>query len=1165
MGEFDDLIDDENSLGFDDEPNVPVVEESTEIVADTIENTPLVEEKVEAVIAESVDDTEVESEDCAEVNEELDEEGNEEVIVEDEPVNESEEVQETEQVSDTAIEEENIESSEVSGDEEVVAEESEVVCDETITESEDAEIIENKGSVEIEDDFNETQVVDSEETIVENEVEEVLTDVEKPSDDVLEEVIETENIERPVEQSATVEEVVEEAVDEINEDIQESDEEVVEASAEIENKTEEITDEVEIENDTEVIVNEDTAVTTDDVTDEVSKVVERASHGKIANIDDVVKLSEADLKAEAEAARQAAIMKPILEKEERRQKLLAEKESRKTEVKAVEEPVETESNIENGNGGDGSSEDGIIEKSVARIMHESMIPYSEFVILDRALPRVEDGLKPVQRRILYAMNDLGLAPEKPFRKSAAIVGECLGKYHPHGDVSVYDAMVRMAQPFNMNMPLISGQGNFGSDDGDPPAAMRYTEAKLAPLALELLRDMDKDTVTYSLTYDDRNTEPDTLPARYPNLLTNGSSGIAVGLATNIPPHNLGELIDAHIAFIDNPKITLKQVLKIVKGPDFPTCGWIVADENMMTAYETGRGKVVMSGKVHIEVEGDKRNIVITELPYQVNKVQLQKNIADLRESKKGDLQNITEIRDESDRNGMRILIKLRKDTDAYKIVEQLYKFTQLRCNFNYNMVAIADGKPRQMGLLQIIEYYVNYQRQIIYKRSVFELNQAKERAHILEGLLVAVKNIDEVIKIIKTSKHTSEARDRLQKRFSLSERQAQAILDLRLARLTNLEVLKIEQELKELRELIERLTAIIGSKKLQFDVVKNELLAIKKRFKVDRRTRVVNKLEDVLITADDDEVPVEDVVMAITATGNIKRLPKKHFTMSKTEAVDGMREQDVHTVAVLTQTDKLLHIFTNMGKCYKLFGGDVPECRLKDRGVALRKLFPTALPEEYPIAIYPAVADALPEYNLVWLSKTGMIKRSKFNDACSVIKSVFDVYKIREDRKDEILGVQRLPKNRTILMITNVGNVLNAATGDVPVQGRIASGVKGMQMDDNAWLAGISTAENSGYAVLVTNMGNAKKVAMSDIDKMVRYRKGLTIAAGMAKGEEVIYATFARKDDDLVVQTSNGDMLARSVEKIPSVARVGKMKNLFGKHQIVRAWLHRRNFVTPEY
>ncbi len=1112
MGEFDDLIDDENSVSFDNQPAASETE-STNNTSDSGEpvNTAAPAEQVEtASEPEKVEEPVVEE-------------------TAEETVNDEAPVDEVEAPSDNA---------------ETVAETTE--SNEAVTEGP-----ENDSTAM--NEVSEPAVQDEEELVAQQDGDAKIE--EEASEALVEEAVANDVVD-----TAIAEEKNEPAVEQKN----------VDAPAVEARQTEtEVAATTIVESEPQVIVNENTAVTLDAVTNEVSKVVAKAGYAKIANIDDVVKLSEADLKAEAEAARQAAIMKPIIEKEERRQKLLAEKESRKTAVATAANNTDVEQDNSQNNDGndsdDGDGADGIIEKSVATIMHESMIPYSEFVILDRALPRVEDGLKPVQRRILYAMNDLGLMPDKPFRKSAAIVGECLGKYHPHGDTSVYDAMVRLAQPFNMNMPLISGQGNFGSDDGDPPAAMRYTEAKLAPLALEMLRDMDKDTVTYSLTYDDRNTEPDTLPARYPNLLTNGSSGIAVGLATNIPPHNLGELIDAHIAFIDNPKITLKQILKIIKGPDFPTAGWIVADDNMIQAYETGRGKVVMSGKVHIEVEGDKRNIVITELPYQVNKVQLQKNIADLRENKKGDLQNITEIRDESDRNGMRVLIKLRKDTDAHKIVEQLYKYTQLRCNFNYNMVAIAEGKPRQMGLLQIIEYYVNYQRQVIYKRSVFELNQAKERAHILEGLLVAIKNIDEVIKIIKTSKHTSEARDRLQKRFNLSERQAQAILDLRLARLTNLEVVKLEEELAELRALIERLTAIIGSKKLQFEVVKTELAAIKKHFKVERRTRVVSKLEDVAVTADDDEVPVEDVVLTITAAGNIQRLAKKHFNMSNTAASDGMREQDVHTIAVLTQTDKLLHIFTNLGKCYKLYGGDVPECRLKDRGIALRTLFPTALPQEYPVAIYPAVADTLPEYDLVWLSKTGMIKRSKFNDACSVIKSVFDVYKIREDRNDEILAVQRLPKNRTILMITNVGNVLNAATGDVPVQGRIASGVKGMQMDDSAWLAGIATADNTGYAVMVTNLGNAKKVAMKEIDKMVRYRKGLTIATGMGKGEEVIYATFARSGDDLVVKTANGDLLARSVDKLPTATRVGKMKNVFGKQQIVKGWVHRTNFATPEY
>jgi DNA gyrase subunit A len=628
---------------------------------------------------------------------------------------------------------------------------------------------------------------------------------------------------------------------------------------------------------------------------------------------------------------------------------------------------------------------------------------------------------------------------------------------------------------------------------------------------------------------------------------------------------LAEVIDAHIAYIENPHITLRQVLKIIKGPDFPTGGWITTGEGMIGAYETGRGKVVMSGKIHIEVDGDKRNIVITELPYQVNKVQLQRSIADLRESKKGALQNITEIRDESDRNGTRVIIKLRKDTDTKAVVELLYKHTQLRCNFNFNMVAIAGGKPRQLGLLQMIEYYVNYQQEIIYKRSVCELAAAKERAHIVEGLLIAIKNIDEVIKIIKTSKHTTEARTRLQMTFKLTERQAQAILDLRLARLTSLEVYKLEEELKELLALIEKLTAVVNSRKLQFDVVKTELLDIKKRFKAERRTQVVAELQDVIITADDDEKPVEDIVVIITPADTIKRVTAKHFSMSKTEAWEGMRMIDVNLAAVRTQTDKLLHFFTNTGKCYKLFGDDIPECKLKDAGIKFRELFPGIAERERPVAVYPAAADTLPEFDFVWLSKTGMIKRSKFNDACNILKSTFDCYKLREDRPDEIVHTQRLNRDRTILMVTNTGHVLNATTGDIPVQGRIATGVKGIQMDESMYCAGICTARVPGWAVVVTNLGNVKKVDMKDIDKMVRYRKGLILMNDMGKGEEVIFAAFSKGGEDLVVRTEDGKNLIKDIDKIAETTRTGKMKNLFGRQRIISAYIHLRNSVIAKY
>ena len=447
----------------------------------------------------------------------------------------------------------------------------------------------------------------------------------------------------------------------------------------------------------------------------------------------------------------------------------------------------------------------IVFKSLEEVLHDSMIPYTEHVVLDRALPRVEDGLKPVQRRILYSMLELGLEPDKPFRKSARIVGDCMGKYHPHGDSSVYDAMARMSQDFVLRAPLVEGHGNFGSVDGDSPAAMRYTEARLAPLAMELLRDLDKDTVRWGLNFDDSLKEPEMLPGRFPNLLVNGASGIAVGVATNIPPHNLAEVIDGVVAYIDKPNMSLAEMMKIIKGPDFPTGGQLILGDGIKSAYETGKGKITIRAKVNIEKNGDKTNLIITEIPYQVNKSTLLLKIAELKETHKDKLSCISEICDESDRNGMRAIIKLKKEANPKSVLEYLYKNTQLETQFAINMVVIAGGKPRLLGLMEIISYYVEYQREIIVRRSKFDLDKAKERAHIVEGLLVAIKHIDEVIKIIKKSQNISEAKQKLKERFSLSEKQCQAILDMRLARLVNLEKEKLENELKELNELIDEL------------------------------------------------------------------------------------------------------------------------------------------------------------------------------------------------------------------------------------------------------------------------------------------------------------------------------------------------------------------------
>ena len=463
--------------------------------------------------------------------------------------------------------------------------------------------------------------------------------------------------------------------------------------------------------------------------------------------------------------------------------------------------IEIEDNPQESSSSTGGGEKGIIYKSMSEVLHESMIPYTECVVMDRALPRVEDGLKPVQRRILYSMLELGVTPDKPYRKSARIVGDCLGKYHPHGDSSVYDAMCRMAQDWVLRAPLVDGHGNFGSIDGDSPAAMRYTETRMTPLALELMRDLDKDTVRWSLNFDDTLKEPDMFPGRFPNLLINGATGIAVGVATNIPPHNVGETIDGVVAYINNPNIKLDQMMKIIKGPDFPSGGEIIdEDGGLEQAYRTGKGKILIRSKVFIEKSGDKSNIVITQLPYQVNKAQLLQKIAELKEQNKDKFASITEIRDESDRNGMRAVIRLKKEADPKKILEQLFKATNLQISYGINMVAIAGGKPKLLGLLDIISYYAQYQREIIVRRTKYELNQARERAHIVEGLLIAIKNIDEVIKIIKKSATTTEAKQRLRDRFSLSEKQAQAILDMRLARLVHLEVDKLEEELTYLKK-----------------------------------------------------------------------------------------------------------------------------------------------------------------------------------------------------------------------------------------------------------------------------------------------------------------------------------------------------------------------------
>ncbi len=781
-------------------------------------------------------------------------------------------------------------------------------------------------------------------------------------------------------------------------------------------------------------------------------------------------------------------------------------------------------------------------KPIEKVMHDSMMPYSEHVILDRALPRVEDGLKPVQRRILFTLSELGITPDKPHKKSARIVGECLGKYHPHGDTSVYDAMVRLAQPFNMRNVLVDGHGNFGSVDGDDAAAMRYTEARMAPLALEILRDLDKDTVPWMLNFDDSIKEPVTLPCRFPNILVNGASGIAVGLATNIPTHNLGEVIDGAAAYIDNSNITLAEMMKKIKGPDFPTGGFIIAGDELKKAYETGKGKIILRAKVHIENgDNDKKNIVITELPYQVNKALLLQKILELRDSKKEELAGIAEICDESDRSGMRAVVRVKKDYDANKILDILFKYTALETSFGINMVAIADGRPQQMGLLDIIAYYVHYQRDVIYRRTKFELDAAKEREHILKGLVIAVKNIDEVVRIIKKSGSPTEAKTALRIRFDLSDRQAQAILDLRLAKLTSLEIYKLETELKELEKRIAELIEILGSRKLQLDIVKNEMLEIKKKYKDPRRSVIISSQEEYDVPSSDTSKPVEDVFVTISENGFIKYMTAKYFVGASKGFGERSGLAEVYKEIVKTSTDKQILVFTNLGNAYKIDVSALPECKWKEKGTSLADLV-DADKKEMPIHVIE-ISDPMPEGDMLFFTKTGMIKKTAYSEY-TLLKSAYQAIKLKDG--DEVVAIEHDEKDTTIVIVTKLGMVLNALKNDIPEQGRISGGVKGISLADDDQVILISQARKGDNIIAITNNAYAKKVNICEIDETARYRKGIKLydLKPNTTGDFLVGAFIEQNNAEIVVQTESGEYNAISVNSIIEDTRGSKGKKL---------------------
>ena len=736
----------------------------------------------------------------------------------------------------------------------------------------------------------------------------------------------------------------------------------------------------------------------------------------------------------------------------------------------------------------------IIVKNMEDVLHDSMIPYSEHVILERALPRVEDGLKPVQRRILFTMHELGNTADKPHRKCARIVGDCLGKYHPHGDSSVYDALARMAQSFVMRAPLVDGHGNFGSIDGDSPAAMRYTEARMTELAAQLLRDIDKDTVGFHLNFDDTQKEPDLLPARFPNLLVNGASGIAVGLATNIPPHNLGEAIDAAAALIDRPSIDTRGLMQFLKVPDFPTGGILAADGELLQAYETGRGKLQVRARLHLEDgSAGRKLIVITEIPYQVNKAAMLEKILKVSEEKKALFSGIYDIRDESDRTGMRAVIEVRKDADPEKLLNALYKYTDLQVTFGVNMVAIAGGKPVQLGVKAILSHFIAHQKNVVSRRTKYELNQAETRAHVLEGLIVAVDNLDEVIRLIRSSKNPKEARGRLMERFELTEIQAQAILDMRLQRLTNLEILTLRKEYAELLKLIANLKAILASEKKLMNVIKKELMEIREKFADPRRTELVDSFQEIVIEPED---PVADeTAVVLTRAGFVKRMPPK--------ALEKADKTDAPAQVLSCFTDEKLLFITDLGNCYPVPVSQIPECRPRDRGIALGGLLAGLEKGENLVSLTPA---GNYEGELLFATQNGLVKRT----ACAelnVRKSRFACISLKGD--DRLAAVLSPAGYEGVLLLSRQGMAIHFALEEVSLIGRTAAGVKGMNLSAGDKVAFCFCHNGEGEVLMVSELGYLKRCLLIDFDRQSRGGKGVKAFNFLKNGSNGTYIAGA--------------------------------------------------------
>lgn len=775
----------------------------------------------------------------------------------------------------------------------------------------------------------------------------------------------------------------------------------------------------------------------------------------------------------------------------------------------------------------------ILPVNLEQEMKNSYIDYAMSVIVSRAIPDVRDGLKPVHRRILYAMQEAGMTPGKPYKKSARIVGEVLGKYHPHGDSSVYDAIVRMAQDFSMRYMLADGHGNFGSVDGDPAAAMRYTEVRMSRISELMLQDIDKDTVDFVPNYDESLKEPAVLPSKFPELLVNGTSGIAVGMATNIPPHNLGEVIDGTLMLIDNPETTVEELMGVIKGPDFPTGGLIMGKSGIKDAYTTGRGSIRMRAQVHTEtMSNGKPRIVVTELPYQVNKARLIEKIADLVRDKQ--IEGITDLRDESDRNGMSIVIELRRDANAEVVLNQLYKHTSLQETFGVIMLALVDGQPQVLNLKEVLHYYIKHQEDVITRRTRYELKKAEARAHILEGLNIALDHLDAVISTIRSSRTGEIAKAALMEGFKLSDKQAQAILDLRLQRLTGLERDKIEEEYQEILKKIDWLKSVLADEGKILAIIKEELTAVKNKYNDDRRTSITRDSSDISM---EDLIPDDDVVVTLTHNNYIKRMPLATYKNQKRggQGIVGMKTKDTDFVEniLITTNHHVILFFTNRGRLYYLKAYEIAESSRQAKGTAIVNLINLDQDEKITAVIH--VREFKPDRYLFMATKNGVVKRVQMSEFKS--RSSIGVRAISLDESDELIGVKFTDGTKTIIMGTKHGMAITFEETQVRSMGRSARGVRGIKLDDDDEIVGMDTIKSDGKVLTVSENGLGKRTPIEEYTVHNRGGKGMINMKITERTGNVVGIKVVRPGQEVMLISTDGVIIRTDIDEISVISR----------------------------